>query len=153
MDDKDYDRLIELCELFDSKSMQERASAAREASELVHENGLTWSKVFGKSKALEAEAEQEPRGHRFNGFIPFAGEFESTYDEARGYMLLLGTRDENQVLRKIVSRDARINQLSEDEYKLMKHMRDEARDLRDLLLPETFVIKSGRVCRVVSSKP
>lgn len=153
MNDKDFDLLIEFCDFFEAKSMQERAEAAKEATALIRENGMTWAELLGKNKESARPLEFESREHRYNGFIPFASELQSTYDEARGYSMLLANKDERPALTKIMQRDLKLRELDDGQYKLVMHLRDEARELRDLLVPEVFELRSGRKCRVVSNRP
>lgn len=154
MNDKDFDELLDYCDLFNDKRMQIRGDAAKAATGLLHENGFTWAKFLGKTATTNSrDAEPEPRNHRYNGFIPFAGEFDPIYDEARGYQLLMAEKDEKKALYRIMNSDKRFKDLDQSDYDLIKRLRDQARELRDLLIPEVFQLKGGRQCRVVSNRP
>jgi hypothetical protein len=152
MEENDIDRLVKLCGMLGSRFMGERATAAEKVTELLEALGLTWAEVLGKSKPPREQQEQ-PRWHKYNGFISFAEPSQSCYDEARGYTLLLATKEERPMLIKIMQKDVPLRELSDEQHDLMSHLRDEARELRDIFIREQFQLKSGRWCRIVSSQP
>src|SRR5689334_15029234 len=100
MDDHcDVESLCKICELMGSEFIGERAAAAERSTELLSEHGLTWRDYLA-GKPIPNPKEAAPHAHKYNGFIPFAESTQSTYDEARGYAILMATRDEQRLLRK-----------------------------------------------------
>lgn len=152
MENKITNELVELCEFFGSKYLQDRADAALEANKIIETQGLTWSQVFGKIPDPYSDQPHIARTRKYNGFIPFSEIAESTYDEARGYSILMATKDEKPQLIRIMQRDRPLRDLTEDQQQLIGKLRDDARELRNLLVAEVFVLKNGRRCRVISDK-
>jgi hypothetical protein len=146
------DDIAELCRLLrglGSERMGERAAAARKVTAFLADLDLTWHQLL---KARRTGQEEEHR-REYNGFVAFSKSTESTYDEARGYLLLLATREEQPLLRQIMRKDCSLHQLNDEEHKLMNKLRDASRELRDMFVPEVFELKDGRKCRLVRSAP
>lgn len=57
----DRPRLARICEMLRSDSDQERATAARMATSLVHRSGLTWTKLIMETQTPATEREKPSR--------------------------------------------------------------------------------------------